>query len=91
MTIRDGEIIVRQQDYISTARRLTTELWNAIHQLKDLQAEWIALDYSNTLPDGSGANEGYSRQEVSDVVNTTTNAILELLNQGHGTNLAHLL
>lgn len=91
MTIRNGEIVNREQEYISAARQLATTLWNTIHALRDLQAEWAALDYSTTLPDGTGINEGYAAAEVGSVVFDTTNALLALLEQGHATNLAKLL
>lgn len=91
MTIQNGEIVARNNEYITLARKLATQLWNTIHGLQDLQAEWMALDYTNTLPDGTGINAGYTKQEVSDVVNTTTNALVELMNAGHGTNVAKLL
>ena len=59
--------------------------------LKAAQAEWLALDYTNTLEDGTGANEGYTSEEIGAVVNTTTDALIALLAEGHGTNMSRLL
>lgn len=81
----------RHQDYITYVRAETKKLMDAYGNLKEAAGEWGWLDYSNTLPDGVGANAGYTKQMVSDVVNTTVPAITTLLGQGHGTNLAKLL
>ncbi len=81
----------RQQDYISTARTLNRQLWDAINELKAMQVEWNALDYGSTLGDGEGANAGYTKAEVGAVVFDTTNAMATLLASGHATNLAKLL
>lgn len=83
--------MTRQNDYITEARVANKKIWEGINDLIALQREWVAMDYTDTLPDGTGNNEGYTRQEVSDVVNTTANALSALLDQGHGTNMANLL
>ena len=71
----------RQQDYIRDVRRATVNLWESINFLLSAQAEWNALDYTNTLADGEGDNTGYTKAEVSAVVFTTANAIETLLDQ----------
>ncbi len=81
----------REQDYITLARQHNKQVWDGINALAAMQSEWTALDYTNTLEDGVGANEGYTAAEVSAVVFTTTNALLGLLEQGHATNMAKLL
>lgn len=81
----------RQSDYITEARQHARDLWDAVNALKALQLEWNALDYGNTLADGDGANAGYTAAEVGSVVFATTDAILTLFSQGHGTNVASLL
>lgn len=81
----------RQQDYISLARQHNKAVWDGISALVALQSEWDALDYGNTLEDGAGANSGITRAEVSAVVNTTADALVALLAQGHATNMAKLL
>ena len=81
----------RQADYISEARAANRQVWDGINALKALQREYNALDYGNTLPDGSGENEGISKAEVGAVVFDTANALVTLLDTGHATNMAKLL
>lgn len=81
----------RQSDYISTARQATRDLWNAWLSLKGLQPEWNALNYSETLAEFAGANDGLAAADVGAVVFDTANAIETLFNTGHATNLAKLL
>ena len=82
---------MRQQDYLSLARQSTKKLWDAYLELKKMQEEWNALDYGNTLANGEGANEGYTKAEVGSVVFDTINAMETLMGQGHATNIAKLL
>ena len=81
----------RQSDYISEARAANRQVWEGINTLKSLQREYNALDYGNTLPDGSGENEGISKAEVGAVIFDTANALVALLDTGHATNMAKLL
>ena len=81
----------RQADYISEARAANRKVWDGINALKALQREYNALDYGNTLPDGSGENEGISKAEVGAVIFGTANALVSLLDTGHATNMAKLL
>ena len=81
----------RQSDYISEARAANRKVWDGINALKSLQREYSALDYGNTLPDGSGENEGISKAEVGAVIFDTANALVALLDTGHATNMAKLL
>ena len=81
----------RQSDYISEARAANRQVWEGINTLKALQREYNALDYGNTLPDGSGENEGISKAEVGAVIFDTANALVALLDTGHATNMAKLL
>lgn len=81
----------REQDYITTVRSHNRAVWDGIYALKALQAEWTALDYTNNLDNGAGENAGITVAQVSSVVNTTTDALITLLGQGHGTNMARLL
>lgn len=82
---------MRQQDYITEARQLNRQLWDAVNGLKALQLEWSALDYGTTLEDGEGENADYTADEVGSVVFATTDAILTLFAGGHATNVASLL
>ena len=81
----------RQADYISEARAANRQVWEGINTLKSLQREYSALDYGNTLPDGSGENDGITKAEVGAVVFDTANALVTLLDAGHATNMAKLL
>ena len=81
----------RQQQFISDARAKAKTLWETYLELKAMQEEWDALDYTNTLPDGTELNDGYTKAEVSAVINTTIDAITTLMGQGHATNIAKLL
>ena len=81
----------RESDFVSIARQATRDLWNAINTLESMQHEWTALDYTNTLTEFVGANEGLDADDISDVVFTTTDAIRSLLDTSHATNLAKLL
>lgn len=81
----------REQDYISTARDLNRRIWDGINGLKALQREWAALDYGNTLEDGSGDNAGILADDVGSVIFATTDALIAVLDAGHATNIAKLL
>jgi hypothetical protein len=81
----------RDADYISRARQLNRQLWEAIINLQELQRQWNALDYGNTLPDGSGSNDGITAAQVGAVVSDTANAFVAVLDAGHATNMAKLL
>lgn len=83
----------RQSDYVTEVRENARKLWDAVNTLESLQHEWQALDYTNTLTSEAfqGLNDGLTPTNVSDVVFTTIGAIRDLLNAGHGTNLARLL
>jgi hypothetical protein len=83
--------MARKQNYITEARMHARDLWDAIYALQALQAEWNSLAYGDNLVDGEGENTGYTKLEVGSVVFDTTNALITLLGQGHGTNLAKLL
>lgn len=82
----------RQQDFITLARQHAAAIWEASTALLEMQKEWNALDYSNTLEDGTGGNAGYTAVEVGAVVFATADEIkLRILDTGHATNLANLL
>ena len=81
----------RHQDYISAVRAANRQIWDGVNELKALQREWQALDYGTTLPDGEGANEGYTKSEIGAVAFATTDALSALLDGGHATNMANAL
>jgi hypothetical protein len=81
----------RDADYITQVRRLNRQLWEAIINLQECQTQWNALDYGNTLPDGSGGNAGITAAQVGAVVSDTANAFVAVLEAGHATNMAKLL
>ena len=82
----------RHQEFITLARQHAAALWEASTSLLEMQKEWNALDYGNTLPDGENGNAGYTNADVGAVVFATANEIkLRILDTGHATNLANLL
>jgi hypothetical protein len=82
---------VRHQTYIDQARGLNRQIWEGIHALQAMQAEWNALDYGSTMEAGTGANAGIDPAEVGAVVFDSANALKAVLNAGHATNMAKLL
>ena len=87
MAVIDG----RNSEFYDKVRQSNRLLWNAINDLQELQRQWNALDYSNTLTDGVGTNEGLTKTEVGAVVFDTANAMKDVLDLGHATNMAKLL
>lgn len=81
----------RDSEFYDKVRQSNRALWNAINDLQELQRQWNALDYSNTLTDGVGTNEGLTKTEVGAVVFDTANAMKAVLDAGHATNIAKLL
>lgn len=79
------------QNFITNARNETQKLWDAFHELKNMQAQWNALDYGNTLSDGEGANYGINHAQIGSAVFDAVNAIQVVLDAGNATNLAKLL
>lgn len=58
-------------------------IWDGINTLISLQREWNAGDYGNSgTPDIAATGS---------VVFDTANAFVAVLNEGHATNMAHLL
>ena len=84
-------IDARNSEYYDKVRQSNRALWNAINDLQELQRQWNALDYSNSLTDGVGTNEGLTKTEVGAVVFDTANAMKAVLDAGHATNMAKLL
>ena len=83
--------MAREHDYYTLVRQANRDVWDGINQLKALQAEWNALDYTTNLDPGAGENLGLTKAELSSVVFDTTNAMVTLLGSGHATNMAKLL
>lgn len=83
--------MARGQDFYSEARAAVKQVWDGINKLKSLQAEYNALDYGTTLPNGEGANAPLTKTDVGAAVFDTANALSTVLSQGHATNLAKLL
>jgi hypothetical protein len=81
----------REQDYITKVREANRAIWEGVNQLKALQREWNALNYTEELDDGEGANAGITAAQIGSVVFDTTDALIALLDQGHATNIARLL
>jgi len=81
----------RDLEYYDKARAAARALWNAVNDLQELQRQWNALDYSNSLVPGEGTHDGLTKTEVGAVVFDTANAMKVVLDAGHATNLAKLL
>jgi hypothetical protein len=81
----------RHTDYVTEVRKNTKALWNSLQALKGLQAEWTAQDYGSTMTDPIPGHEGYTNVMVGAVLFATTDAIDDLLNTGHATNVTALL
>lgn len=86
--------MARSEDFYSEAKQAAKDLWNAAHTLKNLQDEWNALDYGNTLPpgDANGSNAGLTGAEIGAVVFASGEAVAAVvLGSGHSTNFAKVL
>lgn len=83
--------MTRDESYYANVRQAAQQVWFSLHQLKDAQDQWNALDYGNTLADGTGVNAGVTKDQLGAVVFDTTNAIFVVLAAGSSTNLAKLL
>ena len=82
----------RHQDYITLVRQATKNFWNSVNEIESLKQEWNPGDYSNTLEDGLGDNDGITKAEINAVVNTSIPAIKDFINNNfHNTNLVKLL
>jgi hypothetical protein len=81
----------REQDYITIVRQYNRSIWEGIHALNAMRAEWDALDYSTTLDPGENANEGITSVEIGAVLFDTMAAFQDVLASGHATNMARLL
>ena len=84
---RDG----RDQEFIQEARNGAKMVLDGINILKGLQPEWNYRDYANTLDDGTNENSGITRAEVGPAIFDSADAIITVLGNGHGTNLAKLI
>jgi hypothetical protein len=81
----------REQDYITIVRQYNRSIWEGIHALNAMRAEWDALDYSTTLDRGEGPNDGIDAIMIGAVLFDTMGAFEAVLADGHATNMAKLL
>jgi hypothetical protein len=80
----------RPSDFVTEVRQLSTALLQTINGMDALQKEWFGLDYLHTLTDEGGfegANADVDVDDIAAVIGTTLDALNELLNSGHRTNL----
>ncbi len=82
---------VTHQDFITNARTYVKTAWDAISALQDMQLQWNALDYGNTLENGTGLNSGITSQQVGSAIFAGGDALMAVLEGGNGGNLAKLL
>jgi hypothetical protein len=83
--------MTREQDFITIVRQYNRAIWEGIHALQAMQAEWNALDYATTLDPGEGQNEGLVAADIGAVLFDTMTAFQTVLDTGHATNMAKLL
>lgn len=83
--------MTRDESYYANVRQKNQQLWDALHELKIIQDQWNALDYGNTLADGTGVNAGITKSQLGAVIFDTTNALFVVLQAGSATNMANLL
>jgi hypothetical protein len=84
--------MAREADFISEVRNSARKVWEGILELLSFQNEWNALDYTNTLDDGTGENTGITKALVSAAVFDTADELkLRILDTAHKTNLAKLI
>jgi hypothetical protein len=82
----------RERLFVTEARGHARAVWDGINALLAMQNEWNALDYTSTLDDGTGTNEGVTKAHVSSCVFDTANELkLRIMDTAHKTNLARLL
>lgn len=80
-------------DFVSTIRQAATDLLDAHNRLKAAQLVWNAMDYGSTLTEEDlmdSTHEGLIPQKVGAAVFATSDALSDLLAQGHATNLASI-
>lgn len=85
---------VRSEDFYTIARQAAKQIWDANHTLQNLQDEWNALDYGNTLPDGdaNGSNAGMTSAIIGAALFATGDAVDAVVTgSGHATNVAKVL
>lgn len=84
--------VEREKIYITEVRAIVKNIWDGINDLLAHQNEWNALDYTNTLDNGTGSNDGITKTDVSGCVFDTANELkLRIMDTAHKTNLAKLL
>lgn len=82
--------MARPSDFVSEVRQLATALLQTVNGMDALRKEWDGMDYLNTITDAggfAGANADVDVDDIAAVIGTTLDALNELLNAGHRTNL----
>ena len=83
---------IQNDDYIAEACRNAKAFWDSYHKLRNMQDQWNALDYGNTLKDGASTLvDGITAAEVGAVVFDAMNAVKTVLDAGNATNISRLL
>lgn len=80
----------RPSDFVTELRQVSTVLLQTVNGMDALRREWDGLDYLNTLTQDdafTGSNADVDVDDIAAVIGTTLDAINELLNSGHRTNL----
>lgn len=80
----------RPSDFVTEVRQMSTDLLQRINGMDALRREWDGLDYLHTLTEQGGfegSNADVDVDDIAAVIGTTLDALNELLNSGHRTNL----
>jgi len=81
----------REDQYILDVQKATRDVWNGINTLMMLQREWVFRDFTNNLEAQITLTTHPTVANLSAVVNTTANALNDLMAAGHGSNITKVL
>lgn len=84
----EAQMAQSQADYIAAVKSANKAVWDGINNLVELQRQWNALAYGDTLVDPTGA---LTAAEIGAVVFDTADLFVGVLNAGSATNMAKLL
>lgn len=78
------------QIFISNARVAAAKLCDAALQLQDMQTEFNAKDYGNTLEDGTDVNQGFTKAQIGAAIFAGADAVVQLLQGPTGANVVKI-
>ncbi len=74
----------KEREFYGATRRNAKAIWTALHDAKNLQDQWNALDYGNTLSAGDNFDAGITKSELGPVIFDTFNALQAVLDANGG-------